>query len=164
MILSQGGVKGRGKEPPLVRTLWSCLVPPRIQQLPRAPPNLDLPPSLDPLHPVLGEQELSQNHLQIQLPGRAHQTSGGNHFPLTIISDFIFFVSDHTGLVSAFRQHCTKYLHVLMLLGGVGIVSIISAHAFLVSDNWYLVSDQNLSSLGVLVWLVYFEVGRCVAS
>ena len=56
MILSQGEVRGRGKGPPLVRTLWSCLVLPRIQQLPRVPPNLDLPSSLDPLHLVLGNR------------------------------------------------------------------------------------------------------------
>ena len=61
-----------------------------------------------PLHPVLGGQNLNQNRLQIQLPGRAHQISGGNLFPLTIVSDYIFFVSDHTGLVSAFCQHCSK--------------------------------------------------------
>ena len=108
MILSQGEVRGRGKEPPLVRTLWSCSVLPRIQQLPRAPPNLDLPPSLDPLHPVQGEQELSQNRLQTQLPGQAHLISGGSLFPLTIISDSIFFVSDHMRLVSAFHQHHTE--------------------------------------------------------
>ena len=113
MILSQGGVRGRGKGP-----LWSCSVLPRILHLPRAPPNLDLPPSLDPVHPVLGEQELSQNHLQIQLPGPAHQTSGNSHFPLIIVSNSIFFISDHMGLVSAFCQHCTKYLRVLILLGG----------------------------------------------
>ena len=108
MILSQGEVRGRGKEPPLVRTLWSCSVLPRILHPPRAPLNLDLPPSLDPLHPVLGEQELSQNHLQIPSLGRAHQTSGGNLFPLIIVNDSIFFVSDQTGSVSAFRQHCSK--------------------------------------------------------
>ena len=108
MILSQGEVRGRGKEPPLVRTLWSCSVLPRILHPPRAPPNLDLPPSLDPLHPVLGEQELSQNHPQIQLLGRVHLTSGGNLFLPTIVSNSIFFVSDHTGLVSTLRQHCTN--------------------------------------------------------
>ena len=43
------------------------------------------------------------------------------------------------------------------------MVSVISTHAFLVSDNWYLISDQNLSSSGVLLWLVYFEVGGGVS-
>ena len=153
MILSQGEAKGRGKGPPLVRTLWSCSVLPRILHLPK------VHPSLDPLHPVLGGgQELSQNHPQTQLPGPVHQTSGGNHFPQTILSDSIFFVSDHMGLVSAFHQHCIN------TIGGVMMVSVISAHAFLVSDNWYLVSDQNLSSSGVLLWLVYFEVGGGVSS
>ena len=55
-----------------------------------------------------GGQNLNQNRLQIQLPGQAHQISGGNLFPLIIVSDYIFFVSDHTGLVSAFRQRCSK--------------------------------------------------------
>ena len=107
-----------------------------------------------------GGQELSQNRQQTQLPGRAHQASGGNHFPQIIVSYSIFFVSDHRGLVSALCQRCTKYFMCINISywGGIGMVSVISAHAFLVSDNWYLISDQNLSSSGVLLWLVYFEV------
>ena len=65
-----------------------------------------------------GGQGLNQNHLLTQLPGPVHQTSGSSHFPLIIVSNSIFFISDHTGLVSTFRQHCAEYLCVLILFGG----------------------------------------------
>ena len=44
------------------------------------------------------------------------------------------------------------------------MVSIVSAYTFLVSDNWYLISDQIYHRRGVLLWLVYLEVLGGVSS
>ena len=158
MILSQGGAIRRGRGPPLVRTLWSCLVLPRILHLPK------VPPSLDPLHPVLGggaepkPVPPTNTVTWASSPNKWRQPLPANH------RKRLYFL--HKGS-QGFGKHLSSVLHkVTMCIStmGVRMVSAISAHAFLVSDNWYLISDQNLSSSGVSLWLVYFEVGWCVSS
>ena len=64
VILNQGGAIGRGKEPPLVRTLWSCSVLPRILHPPRAPqsgPSSQSGPSTSSAVGAGGEPELPAN-------------------------------------------------------------------------------------------------------